>query len=72
MPMSVRAPSATAAVRLPRTAAHAARQSVRPSGSENGRPDALVRLIDAAIVGLMLMAVVSLFTLSGEIGRAHV
>lgn len=63
MAVSSPAESPTAAVRLPRTVARAAPTAVRPSGGR--RPATAIRLIDAAIVGFMLMAVVSLFTLSG-------
>jgi uncharacterized protein YceK len=61
MPTSSPASSATAAARLPGTAERAAPTAVRPSGG----PAALIRLMDTAIVGLMLLATASLFTLSG-------
>jgi hypothetical protein len=48
-----------------RLRASAAQPVIRPSGGEGRGPAALIRLIDAAIVGLTLLAVVSLFTLSG-------
>jgi hypothetical protein len=57
--------SSTAAVRLPSPAVHAAPAVVRPSSAEGRRPAALIRVIDAAIVGFMLLAVVSLLTMSG-------
>jgi hypothetical protein len=64
MPLSAPAASPVASVRLPATAVRAA-AAVRSTGGEVSRPAALIRLIDAAIVVFMLLAVVSLFTLSG-------
>lgn len=65
MPVSPPASSATAAARLPGTAARTTPMAVRTSGRDSRRPAALTWLLDASIVGLVLLAVASLFTLSG-------
>lgn len=64
MQLNSRTQSATTAARSSRSPSHVAPKAGRASSSEGPRPAAPIRLIDASIVGLLLLAVVSLFTLS--------
>lgn len=66
MPLDARVPRVNlAGPNSPRAAGRAARTAHRPSGIA-AKPAALIQLIDAAIAGLVLLAVVSIFTMSAE------